>query len=133
VAKIEWRRYGRADKLDKSILRVGATTCAEGWESSLLENDVTVKVTWPDRLSQVFTAWNQSVGGPQVRVDASKQAATEACGFEFNGEFDILVPCSDGYGVNESRSYLAYDYHESILKRIADSRNNKEFVMTLVK
>lgn len=133
VARIEWRTSDRADPLDKNLLRVGKTTCAEGWRTSVLENDVTVKVTWPDRLAQVFTAWNQSLGEPQVRVDASKESAAEACGFEVNGKFDVIILCSDGYAVNDSRSYPAYDYHETIVKRIADSAQNKEFVMTLVK
>lgn len=133
VAKVEWLTSDRAEVLDKNLLRVGKTACAEGWRSSLLENDVRVKVTWPDRLAQEFTAWNQVAGEPQVRVDASKESAAEACGFEVDGMFDVLIACSDGYAVNDSRAYRAYDYHETIVKRVADSAQNKEFVMTLVK
>lgn len=137
IAKIEWLTSKERDPLDKNILRPGKTTCAEGYQTSLLEDDVTVKVTWPDRLAQVFTAWNQFVGTPQVRVDASKQSAADACGFEMSGPMDqdigFAVVCSDGYKENESRMYTAYNYHETVLQRVGDSANNKEFVMTLKK
>ncbi len=131
-ARIEWLTFDKADAHPIIFLNAGETTCAEGWQTSLLEDDVTLKVTWPDKLSQIFTAWNQSIGEPQVRVDASKQSAAEACGFE-SGAVSTLVVCSDGYGINESRHYPAYDYHETTLVRIGDSERNKEFVMTLVK
>jgi hypothetical protein len=85
IAKIEWLTFDQSDPLDKNILRVGQTTCAAGWQASLLENDVTLKVTWPDRLAQVFTAWNLFAGEPQVRADAAKQSAANACGID-NGE-----------------------------------------------
>ena len=131
-ARIEWLTADKAEPFQNGFLEAGQAACAEGWQTSLLENDVTVKVTWPDKFSQVFTAWNQSIGEPQVRVDAAKQSAAEACGFE-SGAVSTLVVCSDGYGLNESRRYPAYDYHETTLQRIADSERNKEFVMTLVK
>lgn len=137
VAKIEWLTSKKRDSLDKNILRPGKTTCAQGYQTSLVEDDVTVKVTWPDRLAQIFTAWNQFVGTPQVRVDASKQSAAEACGFEMSGPMDqgigIAVVCSDGFTENESRMYTAYDYHKTVLQRVGDSPDNKEFVMTLKK
>ncbi len=133
VAKIEWLTFDQSDPLDKNILRVGKTACAAGWQTSLREDDVTVKVTWPDRLAQVFTAWNQSLGEPQVRADAAKQSAANACGIDNGENVGFSVVCSDGYSVNESRRYPAYDYHDTTLERIADSSDNKEFVMTLVK
>jgi hypothetical protein len=133
VAKIEWLTFDQSDPLDKNILRAGHTTCAAGWQSSLREDDVTVKVTWPDRLAQVFTAWNQSLGEPQVRADAAKQSAANACGIDNGEELGFSVVCSDGYSVNESRSYPAYDFHNTILQRVDDSAEDKEFVMTLEK
>jgi hypothetical protein len=133
IAKIEWLTFDQSDPLDKNILRIGQTTCAAGWQTSLREDDVTVKVTWPDRLAQVFTAWNQSLGEPQVRADAAKQSAAEACGLGTDEGLGFSVVCSDGYSVNESRRYPAYNYHDTTLERIADSAENKEFVMTLVK
>jgi hypothetical protein len=133
IAKIEWLTFDQSDPLDKNILRVGQTTCAAGWQASLLENDVTLKVTWPDRLAQVFTAWNQFAGEPQVRADAAKQSAANACGIDNGEDVGFSVVCSDGYSVNESRRYPAYDYHDTTLERIADSAEDKEFAMTLVK
>ena len=133
IAKIEWLTSDQADPLDKNILRVGQTTCAAGWQISLVENDVTLKVTWPDRLAQVFTAWNQFTGEPQVRADAAKQTAANACGLGSDEALGFSVVCSDGYAVDESRTYPAYDYHDTILQRVADSGGNKEFTMTLVK
>lgn len=94
---------------------------------------MTLKVTWPDRLAQVFTAWNQFAGEPQVRADAAKQSAAEACGLGNDEGLGFSIVCSDGYSVNESRSYPAYNYHDTTLERIADSAEDKEFVMTLVK
>ena len=133
VAKIEWLTFDQSDPLDKNILRTGQTTCAAGWQTSLREDDVTVKVTWPDRLAQVFTAWNQSLGEPQVRADAAKQSAANACGIDNGEDVGFSVVCSDGYSVNDSRSYPAYDFHNTILQRVADSAEDKEFVMTLEK
>jgi hypothetical protein len=133
IAKIEWLTFDQSDPLDKNILRVGQTTCAAGWQASLLENDVTLKVTWPDRLAQVFTAWNLFAGEPQVRADAAKQSAANACGIDNGEDVGFSVVCSDGYSVNESRRYPAYNFHDTTLERIADSAEDKEFAMTLVK
>lgn len=137
VAKVQWLTADNKEILPKDILRAGQRTCASGWRTSLAEDDVTVKITWPDRLAQVYTAWNASIGRPQVRVDASKQSAADACGIEMTGPEDadigIAVVCSDGFDVNEKRLYEAYNYHETFLQRVNDSAANKEFVMTLTK
>jgi hypothetical protein len=39
--------------------------------------------------------------------------------------------CSQAFEINQSNTYGAYGWHESVIKRIADSADHKEFTLSL--
>jgi len=88
-------------------------------------------VRWNDRLSQLFTVYNPSVGTPQVVVDSDQQSAMDVtrCGQVYG--WTGVNYCSQSLEVNQSNTYRAYGWHESVLSRIGDSANYKEFTLSL--
>ncbi len=129
TVKIVWSYEDSQDALVNDLLTAGATNCATG--SNTGAYGLTVRVRWNDRLSQLFTVYNPSVGTPQVVIDSDKQSAMDVtrCGQVYG--WTGVNYCSQSFEVNQSNTYGAYGWHESVLTRIGDSANYKEFTLSL--
>jgi len=129
TVKILWSYEDTKEPLANDLLTAGATNCAAGSNTGAF--GLTVRVRWNDRLSQLFTVYNPSVGTPQVVVDSDKQSAMDVtrCGQVYG--WTGVNYCSQSFEVNQSNTYGAYGWHESVLTRIGDSANYKEFTLSL--
>ena len=131
TVQLTWSYADTVDSLSNNRLVAGATNCATG--SNAGKYGLSVRVRWDDRLSQLFTVYNQTFSAPQVVVDSDQQTAMDVtrCGQVF-GWYGVNY-CSESFDENRSKVYSAYSYHQSRLTRIADSGNYKEFTLELLK
>ncbi|CAB4909946.1 unannotated protein [freshwater metagenome] len=131
TVQLTWSYTDTVDALPSGLLTAGATNCATG--SNAGAYGLTVRVKWNDKLSQLFTVYNQTISSPQVVVDSDMQSAMDVtrCAQVF-GWYGVNY-CTETYDVNTSKTYTAYSWHESVLTRIADSADNKEFTLSLLK
>ena len=129
--QLSWSYTDTVEALADNVLAPGATNCATGSDRG--RYGLTVRVKWTDRLSQLFTVFNQTLSPPQVVVDSDKQTAMDVtrCAQVF-GYFGVNY-CTESYNVGQSQRYRAYDWHESVVTRIDDSQNFKEFTLSLEK
>jgi hypothetical protein len=131
TVKLTWSYTDTIEPLPNNLLMAGSTNCATG--SNAGKYGLNVRVRWNDRLSQLFTVYNQTFGAPKVVVDSDQQTAMDVtrCGQVF-GWYGVNY-CSETFDENHSEVYGAYNYHESRLTRTADSGNYKEFTLELLK
>ena len=129
TVKMVWSYADTQDPLVNDLLPAGSKNCATG--SNTGAYGLSARVRWNDRLSQLFTVYNPLVGTPQVVVDSDKQSAMDVTRCAQVYGWAGVNYCSESFDINQSQTYGAYNWHQSVLTRIADSADFKEFTLSL--
>jgi len=131
TVQVKWSHADTADPLSNNLLPAQATTCASGDNEGAFA--LSARVRWNDKLSQLFSAYHPTIGTAEVVIDADRQSAMGATRCQHTFSYYGVKFCSDPFDEGTSKTYVAYNFHESIMTRITDSADHAEFTLTLIK
>ena len=131
TVQVTWTYADVADALPNNLLTAQATTCASGDNEGAFA--LSARVRWNDKLSQLFSVYHPTLGSAEVVIDGDRQSATTATRCQHTVSYFGVKFCGDAFDEGTSKTYVAYDFHQSVLKRITDSADHVEFTLDLLK